>query len=155
MTINNEYEGFEVDMSVKINEHLANLDRINYQVAELLRIKAEIEKLVILETGRGEFDGSGNLIKITKEGRHQHLIGKYKIKIKTDLLYKVNKEEYEIIKNSLREEFNPIKTSISYRVDKKTLASIDLYGSEEDKKLIDKFISFDFAKPNVTLEVNA
>jgi hypothetical protein len=154
MTIDNEYEGFEVDMNVKINEHLANLDRINYQVAELLRIKAEIEKLVIAETGRGEFDDAGNLIRISREGRHQHLIGKYKVKIKTDLLYKVNKSEYEIVKSSLRDEFNPVKTSVSYRVDRKTLASIDLYGSAEDKKAIDKFISFDFAKPNVTLEVN-
>lgn len=154
MIENNEYEGFEVDMNVKINEHLANLDKINYQVAELLRIKAEIEKLVISEAGRGEFDESGNLIRISREGKHQHLIGKYKVKIKTDLLYKINKSEYEILKGSLRDEFNPVKTSVSYRVDRKTLASIDLYGSVEDKQMIDKFISFDFSKPNVTLEVN-
>ena len=154
MTEYDDFFDFPVDMNVKINEYLRELDRINYQVAELLRIKGELEKLVLEQTRRVEYDENGKITNIMKEGRHQHIIGKYKVKIKTDMICKVNKAEYEIIKNSLRDEFNPVRTSISYRVDNKALNNVRLYGSIIDNEALDKFLSFDFAKPNVSLELN-
>ena len=154
MTEYDDFFDFPVDMNVKINEYLRELDRINYQVAELLRIKGELEKLVLEQTRRVEYDENGKITNIMKEGRHQHIIGKYKVKIKTDMICKVNKAEYEIIKNSLRDEFNPVRTSISYRVDNKVLNNVRLYGSIIDNETLDKFLSFDFAKPNVSLELS-
>ena len=149
-----DFFDFPVDMSVKINEYLLELDRINYQVAELQRIKGEIEKLVLLETRRVEYDEEGNITNILKEGRHQHIIGKYKVVIKTDMIAKIDKDQYEVVKKSLREEFNPVKTSISYRIDNKILNNVRLYGSIIDNETLDKFLSFGFAKPNVSLGLN-
>lgn len=154
MTKNDDFFDFPVDMSVKINEYLRELDRINYQVAELIRIKGELEKLVLEQTRRVEYDENGKITNILKEGRHQHIIGKYKVKIKTDMICKVNKAEYEVIKGMLRDEFNPVRTSISYRVDNKVLNNVRLYGSKEDNETLNKFLSFDFAKPNVSLELS-
>lgn len=151
---NDDFFDFPVDMSVKINEYLGELDRINYQVAELQRIKHELEKLVLKETGRVEYDEEGNIKSISKEGRHQHLIGKYKVKIKTEMIHKIDKGEYEIVKKSLRAEFDPVKTSVSYRIDNRVLNSVRLYGSKEDNEILDKFLSFGFANPNVSLELN-
>lgn len=149
-----DFFDFPVDMTVKINEYLLELDRINYQVAELQRIKGEIEKLVLQETRRVEYDEEGNITNILKEGKHQHIIGKYKVVIKTEMIPKINKADYEVYKVLLSNEFNPVKTSISYRVDNKTLNNVRLYGSKGDNETVDKFLSFGFAKPNVSLGLN-
>ncbi len=145
----------EVDQQELLSEHVRNLDKVNYQIAELKRIKDLIEKQIIIHTGRASFDDEGNIIHVEKEGAETQVIDKYKVTIKTDKLYRINKNEYEIIEHTLRDEFNPVKKEFKYSINKSVYNNVLVYGSEDDKMIMDSFVEIEFAKPSVIVRVNA
>ena len=142
-----------------IEDTLKTINLVNYQIAELVDIKAKLERQLIEAMGRAKFitDDEGKYIMtdMSHEGLKQHVVGKYKFKIKTDYNISVNKEEYEIVKCILRHEFNPVVEKISLSINNKLLNDVEKYGSDDDKGLVQQFIVKTPAKPYVSIEANA
>ncbi len=132
-------------MSIDIKEHLVNLNLVNYKIAELKQIKEDLEQIIINQIGRGD---------MSFEGQKTHEIGRFKVEVTTDYNYKINKTEYEIYKHHLPQEFDPVISEVKYRINKKAFKSIDMYGSEEQKLIRDKFITLEPAKPSVKIRDN-
>lgn len=146
-------------MENRIIDTLKTLNIVNFQIAELADIKGKLERQLIEFMGRARFitddDGKQTMTEIVHEGVKQHVVGKYKFKIKTDYNISVNKEEYEIVKYSLSKEFNPVTEKISYSVNNKLLKDVEKYGSDDDKMRLQQFIVKTPAKPYVSIEANA
>lgn len=147
--------GFDIDAVDTTYEMIGELDKINFQIAELKEIKEKIERKVIDNLKLATFDESGNVTSVQHDGEQTKLIGKYKVKIKTPSLWKILKSEYEASAPFMRKEFDPVKTSVSYRVDKKTLENIKTFGSQADQLMLNRFLVLDYSKPSLTLTLNA
>ena len=65
-----------------IKDTAKTLQQINYQVAELLRIKEELEQRLAATLEHGE------------EGQTTYVEGRYKIVVKTGFNYTLDKDEY-------------------------------------------------------------
>lgn len=138
---------------MNIIEHVDNLNKINIQIAELKQIKEDLEKLVIVSLGRADFV-NGKMNNICHEGQKTHEIGVYKVEVCTEYNYKINKSEYEIYKSHLPKEFDPVISEVKYRINKKIFNSMNLYASDDQKIIRDKFISMEPAKPSVKIRTN-
>lgn len=149
----------EVDKLSLVEELVKDLNTINLQIAEATVFKKKIERAICEQLGRAQFDQDEEngkiLIKsINHEGTLTHEVGKYKVTIKTDYIYKINKSEYEILKNQFSKEFNPVKTKTAYTVDKDKFQKISEYGSLDDIKLRDEIITLIPSSPSITIKVN-
>lgn len=94
------------------NEHyltvnIKELDSLNKKLAKLLLRKEELTENIIGAFGH------------CHEGQRQYEYDVWKVEIKTPCIYSLNKNRYESGEISIPHEFNPIKQSISYSVDKK------------------------------------
>lgn len=112
-----------------IKDYAKALEMINYQVAELSRIKEELE-------GR-----LASFLEHPDEGQKTYVHGKYKITVSTGYNYTLNKEEYEILGNRLPACFQPVTKRIAYDLNKDVIRDIERYGSNEEIKLLSEFIS--------------
>lgn len=143
----------------RIEDTLKTINLVNYQIAELADIKVKLERQLIEDMGRAKFitddDGKYVMTDVRHEGLKQHVVGKYKFKIKTDYNISVNKEEYEVAKCLLTKEFNPVVEKISLSINNRLLKDVEKYASDEDKMLIQQFIIKTPAKPYVSVEANA
>lgn len=134
---------FEYDNTEElINEKVKALDFVNYQMSELVEIKQKLE-LEIIED-----------LKHVHEGQKSYDIGKYKVTIKTDYIYSLDKEEYGVMKSHIPQEFNPVKESVSYTIDKRIIKKAEEYASNDDLMLLGKLISKKPGKPNVKVLPN-
>lgn len=125
-----------------INEKVKALDFVNYQISELAEIKQKLE-LEIIES-----------LEHVHEGQKSYEVGKYKVTVKTDYIYSLDKEEYAVLKSHLPQEFNPVKESISYTIDKRIIKKAEDYASSDDLMLLGKLISKKPGKPNVKVLAN-
>ena len=129
-------------VSTLLEDNVKALDFVNYQLAELVKIKQKLE-LKIIEGLRHEH-----------EGTRTYEVGTHKVTIKTDLIYTLDKEEYEIYKQKIPLEFNPVKESIKYEVDKRLMRKAEEYASKDDMMLMSNFITSKPAKANVKIGAN-
>lgn len=137
-----------------LEDLIEDLYRVDQQMADLKRLKEDLEQEVIKLTNRGEFNDGGELLKISQEGCEQIVVGAYKVKITTNYNYAINKEEYDAVSSQLAPEFNPVKTIVKYEVNKSIIRNIQKYGSEKENQLVQKFVEFKFSKPSVTIQFN-
>lgn len=121
----NEQEQFFVD-SVK------ELEKVNKQLAKLLVRKEELTDMII-----GSLDHN-------HEGQKTYEYGVWKIEVKTPFVYSLNKKLYESGDIKLPDNFNPIKESVSYSVDKKLC---DQYMADAPKKVRDALAELIDKKP--------
>lgn len=112
-----------------IKDYAKTLELINYQVAELCRIKEELE-------GR-----LAAFLEHPDEGQKTYIQGKYKITVNTGFNYTLNKEEYEILGNRLPACFQPVTKRVAYDLNKDVIRDIERYGSKEEIKLLSEFVS--------------
>lgn len=117
-----------VDQIERIQELSLTLENVNYQIAELSRIKEELEIKL------------NNIIKHPDEGQKSYIYGKYKITITSGYNYTLNKEEYLTLGSRLPECFNPVKERIAYDLDKKIIKDCEKYGSNEERLLLSDII---------------
>ena len=151
------WEGIEVDPMQELKEHANNLNEINLQIAELVQYKEQLERHLIENLGRARFhniDGKIEMTDVTHEGSRSHVIGKFKLEIKTDINISVKASEYEAYRMQIRKEFDPITIKETYHVNKRILSDIDTYGSDSDKVMIGKFIQRKYAKPHIKVVAN-
>lgn len=107
-----------------IKETLNTLNLVNYQIAELARIKEELESRVCALVEHGD------------DGQKTYTIGKFKATVSTGYIYSLDKSEYEMNRGRLQSCFDPVKVKTVYEVDKSIIRDLDLYGSEDEKGLI-------------------
>ncbi len=112
-----------------ITDTVSTLNMINYQVAELLRIKEELDTKL------------NTLLQHPEEGQKTYTHEKYKIIVKTGFNYSLNKEEYESVGNRLPAQFNPVKERIAYDLDKKIIRDAEKYASLQDLEILSSVIS--------------
>lgn len=88
------------------------LEKINKQISKLIVRKEELTDIII-----GALEHNHN-------GQKTYEYGQYKIEVKTPTIYCLDKKRYESGDITLPKNFNPIKESKSYTIDKKLC---DLY----------------------------
>lgn len=125
-----------------LKDNITGLNRVNYQLAKLLEFKQKLEEEII----KG--------LEHDQEGSHTYSVGKYKVTIKTDWIYSLDKKEYPIYQKKIPTEFNPVKEFISYTVDKRIAREAEEYASSDVLLLIGKIITKKPAKPNVKILAN-
>jgi hypothetical protein len=133
---------FQEDKEDYINDKVKALDFVNYQISELVDIKQKLEEEII--------EGLSH----AHEGSKSYVVGKYKVTIKTDFIYSLDKEEYSVLKGHVPAEFNPVKESVSYTIDKRIIKKAEDYASKDELMLLSKLISKKPAKPNVKVLPN-
>ncbi len=125
-----------------LKDNIKALDFVNFQIAELIDIKQKLEVTVI--------EGLNH----THDGSKTYEVGTYKVVVKTDYIYSLDKEEYQIYKSKIPPAFNPVREDISYRIDKRIVKQAEEYGSSADLMLLGKLIVKKPSKPNVKVSAN-
>lgn len=113
----------------QIIEYAKTLNTINYEIAELARIKEELEARLSALLEHGD------------DGSKSYVVDKYKVTISTGYNYTLNKEEYMTLGSRLPTCFNPVREKISYDLDKSIIRDAEKYGSPDDLNLLAQMIS--------------
>lgn len=121
----NEQECFFVE-SVK------ELQKINKKLEEIALRKEELIQGIITALDH------------VHEGQKTYEYGAWKIEVKTPFVYSLNKKLYESGDIKLPSDFNPIKESVSYSIDKKLC---DKFMNEAPKKVRDSLAELIDKKP--------
>lgn len=129
----------QVSETHRINDIVNTLNLINYEVAELLRIKEELEAKINTMIGHPE------------DCQKTYTLGNHKVTITRKYNYSLDKEEYETIGSRLPEQFNPVKMKTIYELDKKIIKAAEMYASEADMQVLSSFISKKEAKLHVKI----
>jgi hypothetical protein len=105
------------------------LNNVNFQIAELLRIKEELDARLnaLLEHG--------------DDGSKTYVVSKFKVTITSGYNYTLNKDEYELMGNRFPSCFNPVKKRVSYDLDKSIIKDCEKYGSAADLEIMSSVIS--------------
>lgn len=123
----------------EIQDNLKTLNLINFQIAELSRIKEELESRVCALLEHGD-DGSKTYIE-----------GLYKVTIKSGYIYTLDKEEFETMGSRLPLQFNPVSKKTSYHLDKTIIKNAERYASPTDLELLSSIISKKPSKLHVSI----
>lgn len=108
------------------------LAKVNKQIAKLLVRKEELTEEII-----GALDHD-------HEGQKTYEYGVWKIEVKTPFVYSLNKKLYESGDIKLPDNFNPVKESVSYSIDKRLC---DQYMQDAPKKVRDALAELIDKKP--------
>lgn len=127
------------------NEHyltvnIKELNSINKKLAKLLLRKEELTENIIGAFGHEH------------EGQRQYEYDVWKVEIKTPCVYSLNKKRYESGDVIIPQEFNPIKQSVSYSVDKKLCDKYWENAPVDIKSLLYEVIEKKPGKATVTLK---
>lgn len=111
---------------------IKELEKVNKQLAKLLVRKEELTEEII------------NVLEHDHEGQKTYEYGAWKIEVKTPFVYSLNKKLYESGEIKLPDNFNPVKESISYSIDKRLC---DQYMQDAPKKVRDALAELIDKKP--------
>ena len=149
-----EFEVTPETIELQTEGLVRDLDHINYLIAELNADKLKLEKRLLERFNRVTYCESGNIAEIAHEGQKPHVCGKYKVTIKTDYIYSLNKEEYSIYKHTLPHAFNPVNETIKYEVNKRAFREAQKYASLSEQQMLARFIELKPAKPSIKIEAH-
>jgi len=103
------YKMFAIDTLERqqcLEESIKELERVNKNLSKLVLRKEELTDAIIGSIGHEH------------EGQKTYEYNIWKIEVKTPFVYSLDKKVYESGKIQLPKEFNPIKKSVSYSIDK-------------------------------------
>lgn len=112
-----------------MKETITTLNLVNYQVAELLRIKEELEARLCSLFEHGD------------DHSKTYTFNKHKVTITTGYNYSLDKDEYIVLRSKIPSCFNPVKERIAYDLDKSVIRDCEKYCSPEELELISQFIT--------------
>lgn len=121
-----------IEREVGLAENIKELEKVNKQLARLSLRKEELTDSIIKAMGHQH------------EGQRSYEYEVWKVEIKTPFVYSLNKKLYESGNVKLPADFNPIKESVSYSVDK---VLCDKYLIDAPKKVRDALIELIDKKP--------
>ncbi len=118
-----------MDKHDQIQDLVTTLNNVNFQIAELSRIKETLEPMLAELLNHGD------------EGSKSYIEGKYKVTVTTGYNYTLNKDEYITMGSHLPACFQFVKQRIAYDIDKSTLRDAEKYASPEELELIASMVS--------------
>lgn len=86
--------------------HIQELEKVNKQLAKLTLRKEQLTDMIISGMSHNH------------EGQRTYEYDTWKVEIRTPITYALNKKLYESGSIQLPDNFNPIKESVSYSIDK-------------------------------------
>lgn len=122
-----------------IKDTAKTLNQINYQIAELTRMKEELEQRLAATLEHSD------------EGQKTYVEGRYKITVRTGFNYTLDKEKYEMLGRHLNSSIDPITRVTKYEINKKTLREAYVHASQKELEILNEIISKKPAKLNVTI----
>lgn len=123
----------------RLEDEVKNLDWINYQIADLLKLKSESEQKII------------KLLRHKIDGQRTYTVGVHSVVITTGLNYSLDKKKYLELGQQLPEEFNPVHEKIAYYLDKKVIELGQKSGDKTVKSILKKIITTSDKKVNVKI----
>ncbi len=123
-----------------LSECIKNLDTINKRIAKLLLTKEELTRQIIAALGHEH------------EGQKSYDYLQWRIEVKTPCIYSLNKKVYEACDYIIPQEFNPIKQSISYSIDKKMCDEIMETAPQDVRDILAELIDKKPGKATVAIK---
>ena len=123
----------------EIIDTAATLERISYEMAELSRIKEELEKRMCAMLEHGD------------EGQKTYIEGRFKVLVKTGYNYTLDKEKYEMLARHLNSSLDPVTRVTKYEINKKILRESYLHASDKELEILNEIITKKPAKLSVTI----
>ncbi len=114
------------------SESISALQKVNKQIAKLNLRKEELTQDII------------SALEHNHEGQKSYEYGAWKIEVKTPFVYALNKKLYESGEINLPDNFNPVKESVSYTIDKRLC---DKYMNDAPTEVRDALIELIDKKP--------
>lgn len=117
------------------------LDAINYQMAELKRLKEEMEADIINKMGHETV------------GQKTYTVDKYALTIKTDYTYSLDKKLYAEMDGDglIDPKFNPVEEKTTFAINRTMLKNAYAYASKDTVTLIEEFVKASPSKPHVKI----
>ena len=122
-----------------VKDTAKTLEIISFQIAELLRIKEELEARLAALLEHGD------------EGQKSYYEGKFKIVVRTGYNYSLDKEKYEMLGRHLNSSVDPVQKVVKYEINKKVLREAYDHASEKELSILDEIITKKPAKLSVTI----
>lgn len=120
--------------------HIKELEKVNKQLAKLTLRKEELTDMIISGMSHNH------------EGQRTYEYDTWKVEIKTPTTYVLNKKLYESGSVRLPDNFNPIKESISYSIDKGLCDRYMLEAPKKVKELLAELIDKKPGKASVIIK---
>lgn len=119
---------------------IRELEKVNKQLAKLTLRKEELTDMIISGMSHNH------------EGQRTYEYETWKVEIKTPITYALNKKLYESGSIQLPDNFNPIKESVSYSIDKGLCERYMLDAPKPVKKALAELIDKKPGKASVTIK---
>lgn len=123
----------------EIVETAKTLERISFEMAELARIKEELDKRLAA------------MLEHSDEGQKSYIEGPYKITVRSGFNYTLDKEKYEMLSRHLNSSIDPVTRVTKYEINKKILRESYAMASEKELQILDEIITKKPAKLGVTI----
>jgi hypothetical protein len=120
---------------------IKRLVRVNRQIAKLTVCKEELTSSIINAFGHNH------------EGQKSYDFGVWKVECKTPMIYSLDKKAYADSK--IPAEFNPVKESVSYTIDKKLCDAYVATAPKKIRNLLAELIDKKPGKAGVTIKDKA
>ena len=123
-----------------LQESIKGLECINKKIATLIVRKEKLTEMIIGALGHEQ------------EGQKTYEYDVWKIEVKTPCIYSLNKKKYESGDIHIPEEFNPIKQSVSYTIDKRLCDQFMLEAPKDVRDALVELIDKKPGKAGITLK---
>lgn len=123
-----------------LSESLVALQNINKRLAKLTKLKEELTFQII------------NALQHQHEGQKTYEHDVWKIEVKTPCVYSLDKKRYESGEFTLPAEYNPIKESKSYSIDKRLCEKYLTEAPDHVAEALIALIDKKPGKPSVSLK---
>jgi hypothetical protein len=121
-------------------ESVTELQKINKSLSKLLLRKEEVSAQIICA------------LEHNHDGQKTYEYKKWKIEVKTPCVYSLNKNKYESYKNEIPEDFNPVRQSISYSIDKRLCEKYMVEAPKKIRAVLIDLIEKKSGKPTVAIK---
>ena len=123
-----------------LEDSIKELQCLNRKLARLNIRKEELTEQIIGAIGHDH------------EGQKSYDYDVWKIEVKTPFVYSLNKKRYESGDISLPREFNPIKKSVAYSIDKRLCDEVIMTAPMEIRDMLCELIDKKPGKANVVIK---
>ncbi len=130
----------EVDDSNVIKDTIMFLEQLNYQIAELQRIK-EAKEVKLRD-----------LLEHNKEGAETYVCGRFKVTVTSGFNYSLDKRKYEEFSDLINPKFNPVQEVVKLELNKKIIRDCEQYGNADDLELLSMYVSKKEKKLHVSVK---
>lgn len=129
-----------IEFTEGLPKTIKELEKVNKQLAKLTLRKEELTSMIISGMSHNH------------EGQRTYEYDVWKVEIKTPITYCLNKKLYESGSIALPDNFNPIKESISYSIDKGLCDKYMLDAPKKVKAALAELIDKKPGKASITIK---